>query len=52
MLAPWRPFGQDQHLIVWVDLAEAREDDEIGNAVRERVSQVLPGVTLLEVVRS
>jgi hypothetical protein len=20
MLAPWRPFGEEQHLIVWIDL--------------------------------
>jgi hypothetical protein len=39
VLAPWRPYGEEQHLIVWLDLAEAREPSEIGNAVHDVVSQ-------------
>lgn len=50
MLIPWKPYGQQQHLIVWVDAREAIEQVVLGNAVHEIVNDLLPGVTLIEVV--
>lgn len=34
MLAPWRPFGQYQHLIVWIDLTGPESEDVIRYALR------------------
>jgi hypothetical protein len=52
MLAPWRPFGQPQHLIVWIDLTKPRSEESIRDAVARLVENFLPGVDLLEMVRN
>jgi hypothetical protein len=52
MLAPWRPFGEDQHLIVWIDLKRPGSEDEIRDAVSRIVGGFLPGVSLLEMVKN
>lgn len=46
MLAPWRPFGEEQHLIIWLDLAERRDKVILGDQVAVIVGGILPGVTL------
>lgn len=51
MLAPFRPYGEGQHLIVWVD-TERPGKAVIGVAVSEIVREVLPGVTLTEIVQT
>jgi hypothetical protein len=51
MLAPWRPYGQQQHLIVWLDLTRTESEAVIRNAVTAIVSDVLPGVTFAEMVK-
>lgn len=52
MLAPWRPFGQSQHLIVWIDLTQPGSEEVIQEAVTEIVNNYLPGVTLAEIVKN
>ena len=49
MLAPFRPYGQQQRLIVWVDTDDSSRA-AIGKAVFEIVDRILPGVTLTDVV--
>ena len=49
MMAPFRPYGQQQRLIVWVDTHDPNRT-AIGKAVFEIVDRVLPGVTLTDVV--
>lgn len=52
MLAPWRPFGQHQHLIVWIDLTQPESEGVIRDAVTGIVNDHLPGVTLAEMVEN
>jgi hypothetical protein len=52
MLAPWRPFGQYQHLIVWIDLTRPESEDVIRDAVTEIVNDFLPGVRLAEMIKN
>ena len=52
MLAPWRPFGQYQHLIVWIDLARPESKEVIRDAVTGIVDDYVPGVRLVEMVDS
>lgn len=52
MLAPWRPFGQYQHLIVWIDLARPESKEVIRDAVTRIVDDYVPGVRLVEMVDS
>jgi hypothetical protein len=52
MLAPWRPFGDEQHLIVWIDLTRPESEDIIQDAISGIVDQFLPGVRLLEMVKN
>jgi hypothetical protein len=52
MLAPWRPFGQSQHVIVWIDLTKASSEESIRDAVARLVDHFLPGVELLEMVKN
>ena len=52
MLAPWRPLGQAQHLIVWIDLAEPGSEPEIAIVVSGIVNDFLPGSTLIEMVEN
>ena len=52
MLAPWRPFGQHQHLIVWIDLTQPESERVIRDAVTGIVNDHLPGVTLAEMVEN
>lgn len=52
MLAPWRPFGDKQHLIVWIDLTRPESEDIIQDAISGIVDQFLPGVRLLEMVKN
>lgn len=52
MLAPWRPFGQSQHLIVWIDLTQPGLEEVIQGAVTGIVNNYLPGVTLVEIVKN
>jgi hypothetical protein len=52
MLAPWRPFGQYQHLIVWIDLTQPESETVIRDAVTGIVNEYLPGVTLAEMVEN
>jgi hypothetical protein len=52
MLAPWRPFGQYQHLIVWIDLTGPESEDVIREAVHGIVNNFLPGVRLAEMVKN
>lgn len=47
MLAPWRPFGQDQHLIVLLDITRPESEDVIGDAITGIVND-FPGVRLAE----
>jgi hypothetical protein len=51
MLAPWRPFGQYQHLIVWLDISRPRSEDVIRDAITGIVNNFLPGVRLAEMTR-
>lgn len=44
MLAPWRPSGQAQHLIVWIDLLQPESEEVVQDAVTGIVSDYLPGV--------
>jgi hypothetical protein len=46
MLAPWRPFGEEQHLIIWLDLAQRADKVILGEQVAKIVGGVLPGVRL------
>jgi len=50
MLAPWRPVGAAQHLIVWIDLPQAGSETAIGTVVSRIVNDFLPGSTLTEMV--
>jgi hypothetical protein len=52
MLAPWRPFGQYQHLLVWIDLTGPESEDVIRDAVTSIVNNFLPGVRLAEMVKN
>ena len=52
MLAPWRPFGQGQHLIIWMDLPEAGSATAIATVVSGIVNDFLPGSTLIEMVQN
>jgi len=52
MLAPWRPFGQYQHLIVWINLTGPQSEDVIRDAVTAIVNNFLPGVRLAEMVQN
>jgi hypothetical protein len=52
MLAPWRPFGQHQHLIVWIDLTQPESEEVIRDAVTGIVNDYLPGVALAEMVKN
>jgi hypothetical protein len=52
MLAPWRPFGDEQHLIIWIDLTQPESEDIIQDAISGIVDQFLPGVRLLEMVKN
>jgi hypothetical protein len=52
MLAPWRPFGQQQHLIVWIDLTQPESEIVVRDAVSGIVNDFLPGVTLAEMVKN
>ena len=52
MLAPWRPFGQQQHVIVWIDPARPESEGVIRDGVRGIVNVYLPGVTLAEMVKN
>lgn len=52
MLAPWGPFGQEQHLIVWVDLTQPRSEIVIRDGVSRIVGDLLPGARLLEMVKN
>jgi hypothetical protein len=51
MLAPWRPFGQYQHLIVWIDLTQPESEEAIRDAVTGIVNDFLPGVRLAEMIK-
>jgi hypothetical protein len=51
MLAPWRPFGQYQHLIVWIDLTPPESEEVIRDVVTGMVNDFLPGVRLAEMTR-
>jgi hypothetical protein len=52
MLAPWRPFGQYQHLVVWIDLTRSESEEVIRDAVTGIVNDYLPGVRLAEMVKN
>jgi hypothetical protein len=52
MLAPWRPVGQEQHLIVWLDLPEEGLETAIATVVSGIVNDFLPGARLAEMVRN
>jgi hypothetical protein len=52
MLAPWRPFGQQQHLIVWIDFADPESETVVRDAVSGIVNAFLPGVSLVEMVKN
>jgi hypothetical protein len=52
MVAPWRPFGQQQHVIVWIDLTQPESEGVIRGAVTGIVNDYLPGVTLAEMVKN
>jgi hypothetical protein len=52
MLAPWKPFGQYQHLIVWIDLTQPESEEVIRDAVTGIVNCYLPGVRLAEMVKN
>jgi hypothetical protein len=52
MLAPWRPFGGVQHLIVWIDLPEPAVEPGIGEAISGMMNHLLPGSTLIEMVKN
>ena len=52
MLAPWRPFGQHQHLIVWIDLTQPESEEVIRDAVTGIVNDYLPGVRLAEMFKN
>ena len=52
MLAPWRPFGEGQHLIVWIDVPEPGLETAIGAVVSGIVNDFLPGSTLIEMVKN
>jgi hypothetical protein len=52
MLAPFRRSGSgEQHLIVWVDTYELNEA-VVSEAVSKLVDELLPGVALLQIVRT
>jgi hypothetical protein len=52
MLAPWRPFGEGQHLIVWIDVPEPGLETALGAVVSGIVNDFLPGSTLTEMVQN
>ena len=52
MLAPWRPFGERQHLVVWIDLTRPESEIVIRDAVSAVVDAVLPGAELVEMVKN
>ena len=52
MLAPWRPFGQSQHLIVWIDLTQPASEEVIQAEITGIVNNYLPGATLAEIVKN
>lgn len=52
MLAPWRPFDEPQHCIVWIDLTRPEDDAVIRAAVSRIVDTLLPGAWLLEMVKN
>jgi hypothetical protein len=52
MLAPWKPFGQYQHLIVWIDLTQPESEEVIRDAVMALVDGFLPGVRLAEMIKN
>jgi hypothetical protein len=47
MLAPWRPFGDEQHLIIW--LAERVDQRILGDQMAKIVGGILPRVRLVRV---
>lgn len=51
MLAPWRPFAQQQHVIIWIDLDGPDSEIFVRDAVSELVDDVLPSSRLVEMVK-
>jgi hypothetical protein len=52
MLAPWRPYGQQQHLIIWIDLTKQESEMVIQDAVTDIVRSILPSSDLVEMVKN